>query len=271
MALGTLNPHAHKDLRHALGQDQLICRLLIEVGGRVLERPSVGSQKLLNHLVHRSILGDLFHQPVVVQKHRFVADLEARTNLEDLGPLVHPEFSKLFAAKKFVDHFGSLVRRLGIKERRGFRHSRCGANDVQINASQECLVVADLGWRHTQLLELARHQSIDIVRIRLLRVIELQTLRQNQKLRDDRKSLKPCHDKGFATVSGSHHSLLTDSRRGVVIGHEHSQTGHIPIRTVGILGQNRHALARSLTVQNSLLGGQFHADKFRQFRHIVVW
>ena len=54
---------------------RVLGRRLVEVGGRVLERAAAGPKQLLDHLVHRHVLGELLDEPVVVEEHRLVADL----------------------------------------------------------------------------------------------------------------------------------------------------------------------------------------------------
>ena len=110
VALGALDPHPHEDLGDVLGHLQGDVGRLVEVGRGVLERPAVGPEELLDHLVHRRVLGELLDQPVVVEEHRLVADRVRRLDLEDLGPLVDPELGELLAPEQLVDQLGPLVR-----------------------------------------------------------------------------------------------------------------------------------------------------------------
>ena len=143
VALGALDPHAHEHLGHTLGEGEGLGGCLVEVGGRVLERPSAGSQQLLHHLVHGHVLGKPLHQPVVVEEHGFVADGDGRADLEELGPLVHPDLRELLALEQLVNQLGPLGRISGIHEPVVLLDGRRQSDDVECRAAEERGVVAD--------------------------------------------------------------------------------------------------------------------------------
>ena len=109
MTLGTLEPHAHKDLGDVLRQLETIQLALIVVHRGDGHRTAVGGQEIDHDLIDRAILADLVGHPVVVEQRvlieggRVVAGIDAGTDLEQLGPFHDPEFSELLTLQKRLD------------------------------------------------------------------------------------------------------------------------------------------------------------------------
>ena len=109
VALGALRANAHEHLGHVLGRLQRVALDLVEVRGRVAERAAGGAEQLPDHLVQRHVRGDLVGQPVGVEKHRLVADLVARLDHQQFGPLHGPDLGELLALQQPVDQLGPLA------------------------------------------------------------------------------------------------------------------------------------------------------------------
>ena len=112
-------------------------------------------------------------QPVVIEQHRLVADVVGRLDLQQFGPLQHPQFGELLAAEQFVDQLLALVRRLVVHEAVVLLRRRQQADDVDVDAAQERLVGAQLRRGDAQLLQLVVDERVDVVVLRHLRELEL--------------------------------------------------------------------------------------------------
>ena len=115
MALRALDAHPHEHLGHVFAEFKLIELSLVEVHRRVGDRATVGGQQVDDHLVQRLVLADTISQPVVVEERVFVerrlvvSPIDAGANLQQLGPLHHPELGKFFTLQEHVNQLGALI------------------------------------------------------------------------------------------------------------------------------------------------------------------
>ena len=167
-----------------------------------------------------------------------------------------PDFGKLLAFEQFVDQSGSLVGLVRGHEAVVFLDGGHEAHDVDVHPAQELLVVAKLGGRDAELLELGGDQGIDVVDFGLLGILEFQALGQDEELGADGVSVEAGHDEGFAASAGGHEAFGGDGGRVVVVGEEDGQVGDVAVGAVGVKRAGGHLLGRAFAVEHGVTWGR---------------
>ena len=128
------------------------------------------------------------------------------------------------------------------------------ADDVEVDAADEDLVGAEFRGGDPQLLELGGDQGVDVIRVGLGGVLELEALGQDEDLRADGVGLEAGHDERLAAGPGGDEAVGADGGGGLVVGQEDGQRGHVAVGAVGVFGPDGHLLGRLLAVEDACLG-----------------
>ena len=105
MALRALNTYPEKELGRGLDGRFGIAADPVIIGRRILERRSVGSQKLTNQLVHRQIALQAFANPAMEDVRAFGLDQPA-VRAEDVSKFESPEIVEFGTNQQPVDDVG---------------------------------------------------------------------------------------------------------------------------------------------------------------------
>ena len=276
MALGTLEPHAHEDLGDVLGQLESVEFALVVVHRGDGHRTAVGRKQFDDDLIDRAILADLIGHPVVVEQRVLVKRRDvivtgdAGTNLEQFGPLHHPELSELLALQERLDEqltfVGMFVRDEGLE----FGRLGVESHDIDVDAADELLVGADTRGHDTQAVEALVDGLVDVVHFGHLRTLVDEALRDDDRLGGDTEDVKTREHEGSATITRLHDAVLTDGGDGVVVRHEEREIGHITVGTVRIGRPDGDLLGSGLTFEDDLLREDLDTRHLGDARGVVL-
>jgi hypothetical protein len=162
VALGALQADAQEQLAHQRRDLGRLAAIAEERRRPVVPRAAPGRDQFADELVIRLVLAEALLDPGVVDKHRLDADAIG-IGPQEVRPLGGPVIGVFRPLQERVHHPLALLRIAVGQKRAGLVRRRQAADDVQVDAAEEFLVVHRLGGRDRQRLELGPDQLVDEV------------------------------------------------------------------------------------------------------------
>ena len=199
---------------------------MVEVHRRVGDRATVGGQQVDDHLVQRLVLADTISEPVVVEERVFVERrlvvpaIDTGANLQQLGPLHHPELGKFFTLQEHVNQLGALIGALIRQERLHFRGLGIKPDDIDVDAADIFLIGAEARRGNAQAVQALVDRGVDVIKGFGLRTGINKVLGNDDHLSRDAIDIETGQHEGRAAFGGNHYALLVDLCDRVVVRHE---------------------------------------------------
>ncbi len=257
VTLRALDAHTHEDLGDVFSELELVQLGLVEIHRRIADGTSGGGEQLDDDFVERDVFANALGEPVVVEQSVLVEGrlvvVDGGADLQQLGPLHHPEFSEFLALQQLVHKGGALV---GILVAHEFAHVgglREDAGDVDKGATDEFVVGANLRRQDAQLVEVFVNEFVDVVGLGEFGPLVIELVRNDEHLGGHGIDVKAGEHEGRATVSGGHETIFIDAGGGIVVRHEQRKVRHIAIGAVGVGGAHGDLLRHVLALHDDLV------------------
>ena len=201
VAFGALQPDAEDSLaelgRHSF---RTLHQAHEEIGRRRVDERAASHEKFSNKAIVRLVLGQGTAEPL----EQLIAALESSppAHLEQVGHDRGPELRVFGPVEKVIDELPAFVGIAGSKETIRLLGRRQHADGVEVNATNEDLVIGQVRGDDTQLPQLVEHEFVDQVVARNSRVIRGGGLGNDGNARHCRQTGHPDHDGGLTARAG---------------------------------------------------------------------